>query len=384
MAPPRLFGTTITRSAGSRCPFHSSAPASYRNERSPINATVGPVPAVATPSAVETRPSMPLAPRFASTWSPSRGAIATSRSRIGVEFPTNSVPPSGTAAARSRARRSSVGSSVASSTSSIARRARSSASCQDASHPSGAGSIRCVPSSRPVASRSGFGRQSPARLPLGVGVRVEQVDHEESLGGGHERLARARRRRGADLQHDLRPVALQERRRRDAATDRPRAPPTPAAGVPTWVPRAAAIRAAARAARPRSGPSTSSIRRRPRRARPTAPRAARSTSAASGSGLRSARSTRAGSRSGTSTTSPAGTSGSSNEQLMCTGPGCGPPHAATASRPIRRHSSASSADDGHRRRSRYARGYVPNSRTWSIVWFAPVPRSRGGRSAVSR
>ena len=30
-----------------------------------------------------------------------------------------------------------------------------------------------------------------------------------------------------------------------------------------------------------------------------------------------------------------------------------------------------------------ARTYAPNRPTWSIVWFAPVPRSKGGRSAVS-
>ena len=30
------------------------------------------------------------------------------------------------------------------------------------------------------------------------------------------------------------------------------------------------------------------------------------------------------------------------------------------------------------------RAYEPNIPTWSIVWFAPVPRSSAGRSAVSR
>ncbi len=94
--------------------------------------------------------------------------------------PDEQRAPSGTAAARSRARRSSVGSSVASSTSSIARLACASASCQDASHPSGAGSIR----RRHQTGREpvGVGRQSPARLLLRVGLGMEEVDHEESLG----------------------------------------------------------------------------------------------------------------------------------------------------------------------------------------------------------
>ena len=278
IAPPRLFGTTITRSDGSRARSRATHPrrraATGRRSARPSDR----VPAVATPSAVETRPSMPLAPRFASTWRPSRGAIATSRSRIGVEFPTNNAPRPGRPRPGPR-QTSSVGSSVASSTSSSARRACMSR-CQDARHPSGAGSTRRPLSS--AASASGL-----------VAVADPPAAQGRGRGGGGRRRGVARRRRrtpgshgwsaSPDLQHDLRTMAFQESRRRDERLTGRERRSTRAVGAPTWVPRAAAIRAVARAARPRSRPSTSSSRRRPRRARPTArerrdrrrPRAAR-------------------------------------------------------------------------------------------------------------
>ena len=60
-----------------------------------------------------------------------------------------------------------------------------------------------------------------------------------------------------------------------------------------------------------------------------------------------------------------------------------PREVSTASRATDAHPSRSSSVVG-RGASRYARAYLPYSSTWSIVWFAPVPRRRGGRSAVSR
>src|SRR5207237_9076516 len=77
-----------------------------------------------------------------------------------------------------------------------------------------------------------------------------------------------------------------------------------------------------------------------------------------------------------------GTIGSSNGQFTCTGPGSAPPDAAIARAPASRHVSESPRPTGTRG-SRYARAWLPYSSTWSIVWFAPVPRSLGGRSAVS-
>ncbi len=350
MAPPLLLGTTRTRSDESRCPFHSKAPTSYRSERSPISANVEPVFAVATPSAVEIRPSIPLAPRLASTWTPSRGAMATSRSRIGIEFPTNSVPPSGTAATRSRAKRSSAGSSEASSTSSIARRARSSRSRQVADQTSGARSIlrRNNPSasrsglacSRHVARRSGSGskwnrsttRSRSADATNAWVARVVGVAPTCSTTSG-----RCRSRKPADPINAWPAVSAWPGRR------------SPDVGsASNGHPRRSASCATSPGAIHQFDPATTTPRA------PDSSFAARSTSAASGSGLRSGRSTRPGSRAGTSTTAPVGTSGSSNEQLTCTGPGWGPPQAATASRPIRRQSSASLGDVGTSG-ARYAR-----------------------------
>jgi hypothetical protein len=58
----------------------------------------------------------------------------------------------------------------------------------------------------------------------------------------------------------------------------------------------------------------------------------------------------------------------------------GPPReVSTASRATDAHPSRSSSLVGTGA-SRCARPYLPYSSTWSIVWFAPVPRRRGGRS----
>src|SRR5262249_419219 len=77
--PPSLFATTTARS-GRGSPGPANRPgASCRNARSPSRAAAGPPPArwcaSAAPAAVEISPSIPLAPRLASTRSPARRAI---------------------------------------------------------------------------------------------------------------------------------------------------------------------------------------------------------------------------------------------------------------------------------------------------------------------
>ena len=62
--PPPSLSTTMTRRSTPLDRSAVSAPPSWRNAMSPTSATVG-TPPRATPSAVETTPSMPLAPRLA-------------------------------------------------------------------------------------------------------------------------------------------------------------------------------------------------------------------------------------------------------------------------------------------------------------------------------
>ena len=163
---------------------------------------------------------MPLAPRFASTRRPSRGAIARSRSRIGVELPTNSVPPSGRL--RDVARDPWLEGVVDRVEEAVERRA----SPQVGVVP-GVGSMRrgpdgarsaatparrtgCAGDADPPARRAG--RQSthervrvdghaPRRETLGVGVEVPPVGDHEPLGAMRRtpgsRVWSARRRAGS-------------------------------------------------------------------------------------------------------------------------------------------------------------------------------------------
>ena len=125
--PPSLLTTTRHRSGrGSSGP--SSRPGrSCRNARSPRSATAGPPPAAwcasAAPIAEDTSPSMPLAPRLASTRIPARGAMCRSRSRTGRLDAAHSSAPAGSAAARSRASRGSLSARAGSRIASAAPRA---------------------------------------------------------------------------------------------------------------------------------------------------------------------------------------------------------------------------------------------------------------------
>ena len=68
--PPPSFSRSRIASGVRSSRAARSPPASCRNARSPVTSSVGlPLPA-ATPTAEETMPSMPLAPRFANTSTP--------------------------------------------------------------------------------------------------------------------------------------------------------------------------------------------------------------------------------------------------------------------------------------------------------------------------
>ena len=172
---------------------------------------------------------MPLAPRFPITRSPTRGAIARSRSRIGVEFPTKSVPPSGIQAATSRAIRGSNG-SLDPVEEGIQRRARRRVGRPPPLAPFGRrreepalpelalGDLGVLTHQRHPAGlvdRTGAQRvpegvgvdgEPPRRVPLRVGVQVPPVRDDHPFRRRDECLGRARRRRGTDLDHELRSV----------------------------------------------------------------------------------------------------------------------------------------------------------------------------------
>src|SRR5438874_1665154 len=149
MPPPALLSTTNVTGSPRRAP-HTKPDASCSRDRSPASATVG-TPLLAIPSTVDTKPSMPLAPRFAMTRTPSRGAIARSRSRTGVLEATTNVVPAGRAAATSRAMRSSSGCFSASRNASRALRATASASAHSFSHVPSPPSLTSLISARAAA-----------------------------------------------------------------------------------------------------------------------------------------------------------------------------------------------------------------------------------------
>ena len=130
MPPPSLSTTTIRRSAD-RSRRRTSALESCTNAMSPTRTTVG-VPVSARPSAVDTTPSMPLAPRFA--WARASGPPNHSRSRTGIEDATTSSTSAGSDAAMTCATPGSVSDSSAASVTSIASNARFSACRQRAAH----------------------------------------------------------------------------------------------------------------------------------------------------------------------------------------------------------------------------------------------------------
>mmetsp|Transcript_7475 Transcript_7475/g.33732 ORF Transcript_7475/g.33732 Transcript_7475/m.33732 type:complete len:264 (+) Transcript_7475:3762-4553(+) len=77
-----------------------------------------------------------------------------------------------------------------------------------------------------------------------------------------------------------------------------------------------------------------------------------------------------------------GPSGSRNWQLTCTGPGLGPCRCRNAvAIAVAAHRAGDPSPGGAK--STLHAVYDPKILTWSIVWFAPLSRNSGGRSAVS-
>src|SRR5579875_3603132 len=167
MPPPPLSTTMIVQGSAHRVPADdTSAVRSWRKARSPTSATTGPSPAAAAPSAVEHTPSMPLAPRLASTaGGSSRAGANASRSRTGIEEETTRRVLAGTLPNIRRAQRGSFRSASPSTPSMAFCAARSASSHLDsqsgaerggsmssaaASH--APGSARCTAATRRPAS----------------------------------------------------------------------------------------------------------------------------------------------------------------------------------------------------------------------------------------
>ena len=96
MPPPPLLSTTMTSGCGSARRW-ISAVRSCSSERSPIIRVAGRPRPQAKPAAVETIPSMPLAPRFAATARAraARSSANISMSRIGMLLARNRPWPAG-------------------------------------------------------------------------------------------------------------------------------------------------------------------------------------------------------------------------------------------------------------------------------------------------
>ena len=119
-SPPRRCRPPPPSGAAASPPARTRADTSWRKARSPTRATVGPADARATPRAVDTTPSIPLAPRLARTRGGSaRGRPNASTSRTGMDDDTTRVASGGQPANRRWASAGSV---------SPTRRARSAAS----------------------------------------------------------------------------------------------------------------------------------------------------------------------------------------------------------------------------------------------------------------
>ena len=185
MPPPSLSTSTIVADRSWRRAA-TSALRSCRNDTSPTTSATGPAAAAADPSAVDTTPSMPFAPRFETD----RIAAAVdgsqpSRSRTGIELPAHSTAPSGQ---RVRERRRTARPRTA-------RRARSS-----------------QPPSRGASAARSASSQSRSRLPS-AGAAVPRRIGERVRG-------RARRRHGRTSPAAA--PARSSRRRLDDDLRRPR------------------------------------------------------------------------------------------------------------------------------------------------------------------
>ena len=118
MPPPLLSMITIRRSISLSVTLINPL-MSCIMAMSPINNAVGLRDAKATPTAVETTPSMPFTPLFANTFTPSRGAANHSTSRIGMLDDRTRLESIGNAPSNRLATKGSVISALAASSLSI-------------------------------------------------------------------------------------------------------------------------------------------------------------------------------------------------------------------------------------------------------------------------
>ena len=190
MPPPPLSIRTIV-SGSSRRRAASRPPMSWASATSPISSTTGPRPSAAAPKALETVPSIPLAPRLHSTRGGSgRTGQKVSMSRTGIEEATNSVACAGSSTPSSAATAGSLRPPAASTPRSPRRRARRRCATRRASRGRRRRARRDRPRARPASARAPARASrrapppGPARRPRRrgspAGCRREPASHSRS------------------------------------------------------------------------------------------------------------------------------------------------------------------------------------------------------------
>ena len=356
--PPSSLATTMVRSGRGLAGAEDQGVASCRKVTSPTYAIARVLRGrpSAAPIALERVPSMPARPRLASTIrrSPTGWAVAIrSRSRIGLLAPTKSRPPGGLAALTAAATSYGV---------------RPGWSADERVDPRGQ---RAVGRRATPRARRRRRRRRPARPPScseatgngRSGQRPRARTETTSTSGARQQLRdRPGQRRVPEHDDPLDPgaeVGAEEQRGRCGSGWR-------RCGSRCWARRAAASRprsASCRAGGPASSPATTTVRGPgAERVRGRCRRGPRVREHHVGSvapvtlGV------------GRIRVGGVGSSGSSNWQLRWIGPsGNQAASRASSSGAVRSTKLAAS----------------PNRRTWSVVWLAPVPRRRAGRSAVT-
>ena len=341
MPPPSSLATTMVRSGRGSSGPSSRPPESCRNVRSPSRANaLFPCPRAA-PIAVETVPSMPATPRFASTRTPGAGNPVSAASRTGLDEPSTSRSPSDSARTSARATCSPVVAPGSSSTACTRDTARSDASAQACDHPAG---------EAPLVS---------SRVPTEVAVAATSVHPAPGPTTCTGTPAPSSR-----------------------ATSRCRVGrPSTSTCAGSSDPRASGCTGCAGAGAP--GSATVGRSRAATLPAPATTRVGTETSTWTGASTVTGTTRVHGPPSGRPVGNPApsGTSGSARGTSSCTGPGSpvrAPVAAASPRHTAVRHRAGSSPPS-----TTAVRTAPPNNPRWSTVWLAPEPSSSPGRSAES-
>jgi hypothetical protein len=371
--PPPSLSTTTSVQSGRWLRRASRPLVSWRNARSPSSAIVGPPDPNATPTAVETTPSMPFAPRLA--WRRAPRTPNHSTSRIGIdEDTTSSACRSRAAALTIRAAAGSVSGPAHTSRSSTPSTS-SAASTQHRYQAAGAPTVTCSTRSstqpagcavtRSSSEPPGSNRRPQRSTPTWYASRPSSHCPTTFDAGSAPRRTTTSGRAAC---------AKSGTRSRASAV----AIPDPQ-GIRGSNSTGHCMRSQDESSRsasvPMGGPATTSV---------LAP-SIRATSDEAGGSCRGGPNPVEPSVGGSGPGLPS--SGSRNGRFSCTGPGACPTspgvppvaddHAARA-RP--RQPEGSDPSGGPRSRKR--RTAPPYNRCWSIVCGAPTPWSSGGRSAV--